>query len=212
MVIAREINASLGRDIPERADQRVHCLNFIFMILDNTTSNSVKKRAMSELRSILKDESSANYALDILLSAPYPDDAVIPLPWTWWFSNHRLYKLMRLIVSSQPKIRLLRSKFDDALTKRWGRGVPMRGLLDIEASIEARLLKGLMVSGPFKILVTSMNDQGSIPSFILENTRAIIESLLEKSKLDPRYGRLGPLCHASILKVVDDFFSKIQVH
>jgi hypothetical protein len=204
MAIAREINASLGRDIPEPADQRVHCLNFILMILDNTTSNSVKKRAMSELRSILKDELSASYALDILLSAPYPDDAVIPLPWTWWFSNHRLYKLMRLIVSSQPKIRLLRSKFDDALTKR--------GLLDIEASIEARLLQGLMASGPFKILVTSMNDQGSIPSFILENTRAIIESLLEKSKLDPRYGRLGPLCHASILKVVDDFFSKIQVH
>ena len=200
MAIAREINASLGRDIPERADQRTHCLNFILMVLDNTTSNSVKKLAMSELRSILKDESSANYALDILLSAPYPDDTVIPLPWTWWFSNHRLYKLMRLIVSSQPKIRLLRSKFDDALTKR--------GLLDIEA----RLLKGLMVSGPFKILVTSMNDQGSIPSFILENARAIIESLLEKSKLDPRYERLGPLCHASILEVVDDFFSKIQVH
>lgn len=198
MAIAREINASLGRDIPEPADQRVHCLNFILMILDNTTSNSVKKRAMSELRSILKDELSASYALDILLSAPYPDDAVIPLPWTWWFSNHRLYKLMRLIVSSQPKIRLLRSKFDDALTKR--------GLLDIEV----KLLKALMVSGPFRTLVTSMNDQGSIPSLILEKTRATIESLLEKSKLDPRYGRLGPLCHASILEVVDDFFSKIR--
>lgn len=200
MAIAREINASLGRDIPEQADQKTHCLNFILMVLDPTTSNSVKKRAMSELRSILKDKSSADYALDILLSTPVPDETIIPSPWTWWFSNHRLYKLMRLIVSSQPKVRLLSSKFDNALTKR--------GLLDIEA----RLLKALMVSGPFRTLVTSMTDQGSIPSLILENTRAIIESLLEKSKLDPRYGRLGPLCHASILKVVDDFFSEIQTH
>lgn len=88
----------------------------------------------------------------------------------------------------------------------------MNSVLDVTVSghhLEVKLLKSLMVSGLYRLLVTNMSRDYVIPATVFGEVRRVVKDLLDKSVHDPRYAGVGQANRDTVRKIIQEFLQAV---